>query len=460
MIAQLNKHLLSQGINIPSDPIEYGRLVLENYRNYFSFLPDDVRNKLFSEAIAIDPQLIASYGKLPEEITWKLIRQNPKWIQYIQDPTIDMCKYVLDIDPHLAHLINANACRLSVICFLVNYDIKKLALIPSVPKDVQLLAVKKDLKNIGLLSYPCSEACAYVLERDHGLFHMIRNPPDDICLLAFNYDIRNIKYIHRPTSEMINRVIEEDPLLARNIKAFLPDDFCDTMLDEHGCFIERIKSPSQEQAIRAFNTYPDAIVYISNPSEEMCWKAITHDAQYFGYIANLATDEMKWYMLKNHQDDLSASEDFTFDLTEDMIYYLMENCPNLLSLTDAIPEKLCYEILDMYPNDGLKYILCPSKAVCRAALERSTNNLKYVDEGETEIILEALQKDPKLIYRIYYPSPLMCFVALILDPESIHLFRSGASRHGYMDEYRAVAIGEGSQKPEYLEACKYLGLIH
>lgn len=459
MLQKLNKQLLARGVSIPQDRLEYGRMILHQYPSYFEYLPEEIKKGLFEEAIATDCQLIRHYSNVPEEIIWSILRKDPAMIKNICGATIEMCQYVLSVDPKLIASIDANTCHRNARVLLAKYDLKKMAFIAMVPENIQLLAVKKDPNNISLFPYPSDKVKAYVFERDPKLFPRIPNPCEDLCQRAFDYDMEMIKYIRNPTRGMIDRVIRENPPLAYSFRTNdLPLDFCDSMLDDHGCFIEKMAKRTQEQCLRAFESYPPAIRYIDNPSEDMCWKALQYDPYLFDDILAEMTDEMKWYMLKNHEDILLDCDDTSFDMTPDMIRYCVETNPELLCLVDSIPREICYEILDKFPRNGIKYISDPTKEICYAALERSLNNIKYISEYQVEIILFALRKDPKLIYHIYYPRPIMCFVALLLDPQTIHILKNGAWLEGFVDDFHAVAQGQECQKQEYWEARAYLGL--
>lgn len=461
MIPKINKQFLKQGIDIPSDPLEYGRLVLRVCPSNFEYLPYNTKRALTREAIAIDPALMRYCISLRDDDIWPIIKQNPSAIQYVCSASQEMWQYVLAIDPQLAYLANQNNACSKAILELVKYGRNELLLeLFDVPEEIQLSVVSTDLKNITYLLRPCLTACRYVMERDPSLFPKMYNPPPEICQMAFDHDIQMIRYILRPTIEMVNRVIREAPELARHVRTALPEEFCDHMLDTHGYFIERIKKPSQEQALRAFETYPNAISHIHEPTEEMCWRAIVHEPSLFFQLSEEdTTEEMLWHIIKNHADVIDDQEDLSLDLTTDMIRYAIENCPNILKFSAPIPEELCYEILDRYPLGGIHYIPNVTDELFCAALDRDPKNIKYIGDY-TEARLYALTKDPRLIYHSRYREPIECFVALLLDPKTIHLIHMPIvmMHRDEVTDYQAVARGERCSNPDYIKAREYLGM--
>lgn len=458
MIPKLNRRLLNQGIDIPHDPIEYGRMVLRDYLSDFESLPCTVKQALVKEALATDPKLVKYYAKLQDEIVWPLIECDPNIIQHINDASLEMWQYALARDPEL--IVHANATIFLKMGLIgAKYNLDKIRHVENFPEEKQLPFVKDNLVNIANIRNPCLEVCLYVMERDPNLFPYIQNPPVEICQIAFDYDIEMIKYIRRPSIAMVNRVIHEKPLLAYDVKTTLPEEFCSDMLDEYGYFIDRIKRPTNEQALRAFKTYPSVIYLIEEPTEDMCWRAITQDPHsFFGISDEHVTEEMLWYMIKNHVDTILVHEDLYLDLTTDMIQYAIENCPEILKFKEIIPEEMCYEILDKYPIGGIQYITNPSDELFFVALDRDLKNIKYVGDF-TEAKLYALRKDPMLIYYCRYPSAIECFVAILLDPRAIHLINHPSyDLHANMADCLAIIRGEKCTHPDYIKACEYLNI--
>ena len=150
---------------------------------------------------------------------------------------------------------------------LVKEDGRNIQYIENPSVAVQLAALKQDHFAFRYIKNPSEAVQLFAVKMDVPYYNdnlqFIKNPSEEVQLAAVKNKKGggNLEYIKNPSEEMQWAAIKNG-----------------------GCYIEYIKNPSEEIQLAAVKNSYSAIKYIKNPSEEVQLAAVKHDKNAFHYI--------------------------------------------------------------------------------------------------------------------------------------------------------------------------------
>ena len=341
-----------------------------------------------------------NFSSLTPEERLEAIKQNPRLIQFVEDPTETEQEIAVNTDVHNIFYIEnpdeiiqqnvVNRC-LRVAATLMK---KRLPYIEILLLHRQL-SFQYMLPNLSNFSY---EAQLSTIESNPELIFLIKNPSDDMKKVSLHSDPSNILFINNPTFEDEKYTFE----LGNEVFNF--------------------KNPSLEFMLHVVET-PNLIRFLKNPPIDVVLKAVSIDYTCIELVANIPRN----YDLQIVQADYRCSKYF--------------------SVRYAPAQKY---VIDQDPN-YIYYIRRPTPSVKKYVLKRSP-------------ILKAAVSNPKSIesrkmfYQIFVGDPtnisFECAICLANEEEDMTYYDEVTTLANCIHKFHKNCIGQWRKTKKTCPSCR------
>lgn len=144
------------------------------------------------------------WGSNNIEMIWKGLRNDPNFINYVKNPSIEMQRYVIHENPFLFPYIDNPDYEIKKEVLQIKGRVIENMIDPT--KELQILAVTNNPNVITFIKNPCEEAQMIAIEKKIVLYAFIENSTKKVALEAFLY------YSKQKLSEWEFEKDKEDPL--------------------------------------------------------------------------------------------------------------------------------------------------------------------------------------------------------------------------------------------------------
>lgn len=233
-------------------------------------------------------------------ITIDMITENPKLIDYVSKPTVEMIRVaVKDYPGAVEHAHRKLIDELYQINpWIVKHmykppehliqDAKQYGIYLTIPRDKYWDELKRDVDVFPDLVNPDEEMIWYAIKINPYYITHVKNPTEEMGEYVLSKNIANAKYLKKFTEEQKWRIIKERPSLSNSIDELTPDmkeyliehnyeailHLDDSTVAEY--LIDHHETSRRKDAItyECFKKHPCAIKYLQSPSEEDCLSAV------------------------------------------------------------------------------------------------------------------------------------------------------------------------------------------
>ena len=390
---------------------------------------------VIAEAVKIAPYVINDIGQLNYDSLVNLVEMCPEIIGHINNLDEEIYKRAVGKNGELLKHIH-NQHKTKEICDIA-FNNTPYAL-PYIPDEY--LSYEKCIAAVNfdpfLLKYISdeffsTELCLNAVTKNGLAIQCIVNPFQEACVEAIKNNKAAIFHITDPTDEMYLMVLDEYPHLSnrmKNTQLLGSYDHIKFSLKHDPKLFLNIKNPTYDQCLeclkitsRIFQFLPTEFLDI----EELGMIALEDDPWLLKYMSNQTENMCLVAVMKDPLTILSV-----LNQTEDICMVVVEAKGDYIKFVDHKTDKLCFAALkqdiDSYKHmDGVKL---SQETLLYLARTRPTYiidmiddpYLNQLDEDLEELVIEAINQDPKLIQNIpYHQTEKICKTAINKDPETI-----------------------------------------
>lgn len=348
---------------------------------------DDPDYKLCLKIVNKNPYAIEHVPKklLDEKIIYCALQKCGKTLQFIENPTKDMCMTAIKQHGSAIRYVKNQTRKMCLIAikhehgfkYLHNYD----------DEEICLQAIKLYSPNIQYIPYQTTELCMLALQDSRKcILRYIREQTYDICKQAVTYNPNNISYVKNQLYDLCVIALEKEPQTLGYIKEQY-HELCEYAQHKNNRVIIMTRNPTYEMSVYAVKKDPEYITSIppEHVTYEMYKDAIEEQPQLISShkYKYLQTYELAMNAVKKNgiylQHIRSDLKDYNMCMEA-----LMNNISATRYIDGFVDDDMYMEIIKKYSN-ALKYIYPQPYDICEFAYHRNNKNIKYITNDEWKL---------------------------------------------------------------------------
>ncbi len=354
------------------------------------------------------------------------VRKNPFAIADVLNPSVALCKEVLDLNPEtFKHMKNPpDAVKL----YAIQKDPKNAHIAGRMENSTWKLALKIDYTIIqftGLQAVP--ELCIAALQVNGLSLAHITNPTEYYCKLAVEQTPMALEFVPVMwrSFDMCTKAVIKDPKAIQFVPADRQsEDLCFIAVRFSGTLIKYAKIITPRVYDEALKTWAGASIYgdllVTGDNEETIIAAIKKNPE---LILNIRRPSKQVIIEACRRNPSLIESVDTYSLTDDVCLELVKLNPHILKF--ILPKKAATQ--EMYrlslAADGsyLKNIVNQTDDDCWYATQQSPDNLQFVQEkNQTKFLcLNVVSRKGECIAHVKIQTAELCSAAIMNDPKAI-----------------------------------------
>lgn len=183
-------------------------------------ITENVRNEKLLEILSIYPSLILLLkNKYRSDEMWKVcLAKEPALFQYLNDPSDELCEFVLDLDGNNVKYLNDKGIRITKDMALKAIKSNPESLL-NLPDNVKTKEIYKDAFDIDpslMINYGDIDK-DYLLskiEENPANIQYVKNPDEDLICYALDLDPNTIVYVENFTPKILSIMATKYPEIA------------------------------------------------------------------------------------------------------------------------------------------------------------------------------------------------------------------------------------------------------
>lgn len=363
------------------------------------------------KAMEIDYKLLKFMKNHLNIVDMKTFLNNPNIIEYIKEPSNEMCLLAIKHSPFLIKYIkNPN---LEMCIMAMKKSVYSLKYIDNIDPLILMELVKINPQAIEHIVCQTKEMCIEAIKKSPSVIKYINLLDNDLFELAFDLTpnaLSNIPDDYK-TLEMCIKAVQYDSNLLQYVpEKYINENIVTDAITKCGKSIRFVKNPSDNLCFKALENDLSSINYIKNPTDEMYLMV----SKVFPYLLNKIKDKTK---IKDEQDLCKLIELFPNNITdiikpsEKLSLIAVKKSGNILKYIDNQTDEICMVSVQYYP-DTLEFVKNQTDEICIVALSQKGKLLKFVNDKKKYICEIALENDGLALEFIDDQTVKLCKIAL------------------------------------------------
>lgn len=365
---------------------------------------------------------------------FELVKFKPESLEYINNPSYEMCEEAVKKDPMLLKHVPINY-RTEELCNMAfNSDIRTFPFLNKkfITHDMCIDAVKFDgalLKYVPDVHFTNSVCIEAIKQKPIAIDH-IKNPTIEMWKVAITSDPSIIFDLKNPSDEMLLLAAPKYPSLYDKIKnksLIIQGDGVDVdfLLNNNPNYITNIKNPSYQQCLTVIKKSAKLINYIplEHQSEELCMIAVQDYPESIKFMEK-QTDSIALTAVLQRGRVLQ----FVKNKTDDICEAAVDNDGTALEFVDNQTDIIIKKAF-LQNTTAFKFIKNKTYEIIEYACSIDHNLIEFIinpSDPSTvtkyqKIIMDALKKKGTLLKHIpiAYQTPEICQAAIDNDPYAV-----------------------------------------